>query len=100
VIHPAFALVDLGDNRIETLLVKTPRWASNVLPCQAKRLIASAISLLNTVPGAMIAVPLAEPSGIAPAALFVKRSSSSAWLIASSCATSNGIFSPRSERNR
>src|ERR1700722_308923 len=44
------------------------------------------------VPGAMIAVPLAEPSGIGPAGLLVNKSSSSAWLMASSCATSKGTF--------
>src|ERR1039457_7388073 len=60
---------------MEILLVNTPRWASKVLPCQAKRLMTSAISLLNTVPGAMIAVPLAEPSGTGPAGLLVNKSS-------------------------
>jgi hypothetical protein len=60
----------------EIRFLNTPCGPSKVLPCHAKKLIACAIAGLNTVPGAMIAVPLAAPSGIGPAALFVKRSSS------------------------
>ena len=61
----------------EIRFLSTPFSASKTLPCQPKWLMISAMASLYLVPGAMIAVPLAEPFGISPAGLARNRSSSS-----------------------
>jgi hypothetical protein len=65
--------------------------ASNTLPCQAKILIKAAIDSLIGVPGAMMAVPLASPSGIGPKSRALNSSSSCCCDIWSSCFASKAI---------
>src|SRR5262249_19153315 len=72
----------------EMRLTRTPRFESKVFPCHAKMLTNSAMSWLNTVPGAIIAVPFACPSGIEPAGLAPNRSSNWVALIFNKSGTS------------
>src|SRR6266850_7595885 len=81
----------------EILFLNTPCAASKVLPCQANRLTAAAILGLKGVPDATIAVPSVGPSGIGPAGLFVKSSSSCSWLISNSLWTSIAIYTSDEE---
>src|SRR5215472_12384052 len=71
----------------EMRLRRTPCGPSNVLPCHANRFTSFAISTLYVVPGAMIAVPSAGPSGIGPDWLALNRSSSSVCVIFSKSGT-------------
>src|SRR4051812_21009372 len=57
-------------------LRNTPCGPSKVFPCQTKCVTTSASSGVKTVPGAMIAVPFAGPSGIGPLSADRNRSSS------------------------
>src|SRR5215475_5475524 len=72
-------------------LRRTPCGPSNVLPCHKNRLTTLAISGLYVVPGAIIAVPSAGPSGIGPDWLALNRSSSSVCDIFSKSGTATVV---------
>jgi hypothetical protein len=73
-------LVDLGDDRVQTKrrdpVPEHPVLRVEILPLPGEQVDCGGDLGVKTVPGAMIAVPVAGPSGIGPAWLLVKISSS------------------------